>query len=78
MLDEISGMVTVAKAAELTGYSETYIRRLAREGQVKAAQWGRTWMIEKADLFAYRERMESLGSEKHNPWRNDLGERGRK
>jgi excisionase family DNA binding protein len=77
MVDEVANMVSVNKAAELTGYSVTYIRKLARDGQIKAAQWGRAWMIDKVDLLAFKEKMESMGSEKHNPWRDDLGKRGR-
>ena len=73
------GWVDIKTAAELSGYSVPYIRQLAQRGRIEARKIGRDWLIERASLLAYKAQMDRLGSEKHNPWREDLAteERGR-
>jgi excisionase family DNA binding protein len=71
------GWVTTGEAAEATGYSEAYLRRLAREGHLPGARAGRDWFINLEAALAHRRHMEALGPAKHNPWREDLAEEGR-
>jgi len=66
------GWITVKEAAELTGYHVKYLRRLARQGRIEGQKVNRFWLIDRASLLAYRTKMDRLGPEKHNPWRDDL------
>jgi hypothetical protein len=34
-------------------------------------------LIRRESLLAYKERMDALGTDRHNPWRTDLTVRGR-
>ena len=61
--------VTVAEASELTGYSVQYLRRIARQGRIKARKWVNAWMIDRAALLDYKQEMDALGPDKHDPWR---------
>jgi len=47
--------LTVEKAAELTGYTEDFVRWLIQDGGVDAKQQGDTWLIEKASLREYQD-----------------------
>ena len=76
-MTEIKNWLNTSDAAILTGYSQCYVRLLARRGRVPAIKVRRDWLIWKPDLLAYKARMDALGSAKHNPWRDDLAE-GRK
>lgn len=61
--------ITTTEAAELTGYSVQYLRRLVRQGRVKARKWVNAWMIDQAALLDYKQKMDNLGPRKHDPWR---------
>lgn len=63
--------LTTNEAADLTGYSAAYVRMLARRGGVKAVRAGRDWLVKREALLAYQRQMDALGTEKHNPWRED-------
>lgn len=69
----IEGMeyVSVDEAAQLTGYNTEYIRRLIRQGTIKAAKKSRVWWVELESLQAYKKQMDLLGSEKYNPRREE-------
>jgi excisionase family DNA binding protein len=77
-MTELSGWITTDVGAELTGYSATYIRLLAREGKIGAKRVLRDWLVSREDLLAHKANMDSLGTQKHNPWRDDLGDGGRR
>jgi excisionase family DNA binding protein len=49
-----SDWVTVAEAAARTGYSQTQIRRLLREGKVLGKKFGRDWVLQLALVEAYQ------------------------
>lgn len=68
------GWVTTREAAALTGYQMAHIRNLARSGKIEAQRLGRDWLILRASLLAYKARMDTLGPQKHNPWREDADE----
>lgn len=73
---EFEGWLSTREAAELTGYSVQYVCRLARKGRIKAHQVGH-WLIKRESLLDYKRRMDRLGRQKHNSWREDLGTQGR-
>jgi len=77
-MTELSGWITTDVGAELTGYSATYIRLLAREGKIGAKRVLRDWLVSREDLLAHKAKMDALGTDKHNPWRDDLGDGGRR
>ena len=45
--------ITIRSAAERSGYSEQYVRRLVRNRDVVAVKAGCTWLIEIASLDSY-------------------------
>lgn len=69
----IDGMeyVSVEEAAEITGYSEQYIRRLLRQGKVEATKKGYMWWVSLASLKEYKRQMDILGRDKFNPHKED-------
>jgi excisionase family DNA binding protein len=73
----IEGWITVREAAALTDYTTAHIRYLTRKGRVEARKTGRDWLILRSSLLAYKARMDTLGTQKHNPYREDLDAEGR-
>jgi excisionase family DNA binding protein len=67
--------ITTQEAAELTGYSSSYIRKAIHRGRIPAEKFGRDWMLKRSDVLAYAEKMEELGPRKHDPWRTGSRER---
>ena len=61
--------ITTGQASAMTGYSVQYLRRIARQGRVKARKWVNAWMIDRAALLDYKQRMDDLGPGRHDPWR---------
>ncbi|MBN1811797.1 MAG: helix-turn-helix domain-containing protein [Anaerolineae bacterium] len=61
--------ITTAEAAELAGYTPSYIRKAIGRGVLHAKKRGRDWFLKRADVLAYAKKMEQLGSQKHSPWR---------
>lgn len=55
--------MTIAEAAELVGVSSEYIRQMIHAGKVKAKLHGRTWIVSKSSLNAFkRKREESMAN----------------
>ncbi len=78
-MEDFEGWITTDEAQRLTGYTRAHIRYLAGHGLVKARKVGRDWVVSRESLLAHVEEMKRLGTAKHNPWREDLGEgKGRK
>lgn len=74
------GWVSTQEAAQKTGYSAEYIRRLVRRGTLQGMRIGRDWFVNLAAALEYRRAMDALGTDKHNPWREDredLAQKGR-
>jgi excisionase family DNA binding protein len=65
----LEGWITTKEAANMTGYTTVYVRRLAREGRVDAQKAGRDWLLKRQSLLEYKARMDRLGPSKHSPWR---------
>ena len=61
--------ITTAEAAELTGYTDAYLRQLIGRGRLQAKKRGRDWFLGKANVLAYTEEMKRLGPAKFDPWR---------
>ena len=79
MSEPAAGWVTTDEAQMLVGYSRPYLRQLANRGRIEARKVGRDWLIERASVLELKAQMDRLGSDKHNPWRDDLpGDGGRK
>jgi len=62
---DLTGLVVIRDAVELSGYSPDYLRRLAREGTLPAQRVGRTWLFDRAALVEYKAAMDALGTAKH-------------
>jgi hypothetical protein len=73
----LAGWINTTDAEALTGYAQAYVRILARKGQIDAQKVGRDWLVNRESLLAHKAQMDGLGSEKHNPWRQELAEEGR-
>lgn len=58
--------ISTAEAAEIAGYGETYIRRLVRQGKLKADKKGGQYWVDRASLLTYVEMMKRLGSQRFN------------
>jgi excisionase family DNA binding protein len=61
--------ITTTQGRTLTGYSQAYVRQIARDDRITAQKLGRDWLINRESLLAYKRRMDRLGPQKHNPWR---------
>jgi hypothetical protein len=74
------GWITTGEAQALTGYTTAYARWLANQGKVEARKVGRDWLINKQSLLDHKAKMDAMGNQRHNPWREDLAEeeRGRR
>lgn len=62
-------LISTTEGAALTGYVSAYVRQLARAGQLPACKIGRDWLVSKAALLAHKAKMDALGTDKHNPWK---------
>jgi excisionase family DNA binding protein len=50
----VNDILTADEAAELLGYHPDYVRRLLRQGIVKARQFNGVWMIDRAEVERIR------------------------
>ena len=72
-MSKIDGFITTGAGSELAGYSQPYIRQLARSGRIRSVKAGRDWLVNQADLLEHKRKMDRLGAEKHSPWRGERG-----
>jgi len=66
------GWLTTGEAETLTGYAQAYLRRLAERRRIVARKVGRDWLLNQESLRVYRDEMDALGAQRHNPWREEL------
>ena len=59
--------ITVKAAAEGTGYSAQYLRRLLRAGKLDGIKIGQVWLISLVSLEAYLRRGKLLQDRRHGP-----------
>lgn len=52
-MSEIENWMTCAEAAAATGYNAEHVRRLAREGKIKARRAGNAYLVYLPSLRAY-------------------------
>jgi hypothetical protein len=65
MMDEF---ITVKKASERTGYSESHIRGLLSRGVIEGEKFASVWMVDLRSVEKHRTQMERLGRKKHGVW----------
>ena len=51
----VNNHISVKAAADFSGYSLQYIRRLLRSGKLEGLKIGQVWLIEKSTIEAYLE-----------------------
>ena len=49
----VEDFVTIEEAERLTGYTGQYLRRMARQGRIRAIKFGGFWMVHLAALQEY-------------------------
>jgi excisionase family DNA binding protein len=62
----MTNLISVNDAAKLSGYHPEHIRRLIREGKIKAQKFSIVWQVDKSSLLRYVEKAEKIG-EKRGP-----------
>ncbi len=70
----LDGWASVTEAIERHGIdlSRARICQLARRGEIDARRVGKTWLVSVQSLRAHQEKMEALGDDRFNPWRDGL------
>jgi len=66
-MDERKDWVSTEDAARLTGYNIKYLRELVRKRRIVAHKVSRDWLVNRESLLAYKAKMDSLGTAKHDP-----------
>jgi len=66
-MDELKEWLSTEDAAKLTGYHVKYLRRLVRKERIVARKISRDLLINRKSLLAYKAKMDSLGTAKHDP-----------
>jgi excisionase family DNA binding protein len=61
-------LLSVNEAAEVSGYHPEHIRRLIREGKIKAQKFASVWQVDRYSLQVYIRKTEIKG-EKRGPKR---------
>lgn len=61
--------VTTKEAAELTGYTAAYFRRLIARGRLDTRKIGRDWVCDKSKVLENAEEMKRPGPANLDPWR---------
>jgi excisionase family DNA binding protein len=59
--------VSVKAAAELSGYSIQYLRRLLRTGRLEGVKIGQMWLIDLTSLEMYLRNCQMLRDRRHGP-----------
>lgn len=60
----LEGYITVPEAAELSGYSAQYVRALCRAGRLPCGKVGRTVVVDREAILAWKAEAERLGNAK--------------
>jgi excisionase family DNA binding protein len=68
--------ITTAEAAELTGYTSSYLRKAISRGRLQGLKRGGAWFMRKEQVLNYLEEMKQLGTAKHDPWRTGARTKG--
>ena len=68
--------ISVKAAAEFSGYSIQYLRRLLRTNQLEGTKIGQVWLIKLVSLEAYLRNSQMVRDRRHGP-RSAIAEAGR-
>ncbi len=63
----VNNHITAQTAAEFSGYSLQYIRRLLRNGKLEGIKIGQVWLIEKDVFLAYFENAIQASDQRFGP-----------
>ncbi len=67
-MEAMTDYISTAEAAQMAGYTEDYVRRLARTQKVKSDKKGGQYWIDRDSLVAYMDMVKTMGSQRFN-WR---------
>ncbi len=70
----IGNYITVKAATKISGYSDQYIRRLLRNGNIKTKRIGQIWLIEKAGFEKYLMDARNSTDKRFGPHLTHLGQ----
>jgi len=56
--------LTIAQAAQLSGYHPVTLRRLIYAGRIKARKFGPVWQVNRTGLIAYTRKVSKLGAKR--------------
>lgn len=59
--------ISVEEAAELSGYNEEYLRRLIRDGKIRAQKKGWQWWVDKTSVLTYLKTSRQSSDQRHGP-----------
>ena len=65
--EDLPEWITTQEAADLSGYTVDYIRKLMRQGRVKGSFRGVMWWVDKDSLKAYLDMVKVLGTKRFHP-----------
>ncbi len=51
--ESISQLISLTEAAKISGFTDSYIRKLARSGKIWARKIGRNWLTTEEAITAY-------------------------
>jgi excisionase family DNA binding protein len=63
----VTEWISSEEAATMSGYHVEHIRRLIRQGKVRAEKKGHDWWIDRTDLAAYLENKKESGDNRWGP-----------
>jgi excisionase family DNA binding protein len=63
----INNHISVKTAAEYSGYSQQYLRRLLRNSKLTGIKIGQTWLIDKAALEIYLQKVSDAVDRRFGP-----------
>ena len=63
----VNNHISVKAAAELSGYSQQYLRRLLRNGKLVGFKIGQVWLIEKTAFEVYLEKVIQTSDRRFGP-----------
>ena len=59
-------LISLAEASELYGFSQGYLRQIARKGRLKAQKIAKTWLTTPVDVEDYIDSRQKRGAYKEN------------
>jgi hypothetical protein len=66
----MANLVLIAKALEVSKYTDRHIRMLLKQNKVKGEKQGGVWLVDLDSLKEYESQMEKQGSQKFDPTKN--------